>query len=154
MKSNEKKMILIIVVIAVVIIGALLIIRNSKNGEKETEQGNTQTEKYVDVYSDGTKVNKSSKLQEAKKLDGLEISNIQLAHQNGSTVLLGDVKNTTSADIKSETFATLTLLDDEGNTIKTLDVIISPVKAGQTVQLNCGVSSDYANAYDFTIVKK
>ena len=48
----------------------------------------------------------------------------------------------------------LTLLDDQGNTLEVLDGLISPVAAGETVQLNIGVSADYANAYDFKIVKK
>lgn len=157
MKSNEKKMLLIIVVIGIVLIGALLIARNSKNknkGEEQSQQSSdTATEKYVDVLGDGTKLNKSSKLSETKKLNGLEVSNIQLTHRNGMSVLLADVKNTTSVDV-GLTEVTITLYDEKGNVLEKLDGLISPVKAGETVQLNCGVSADYANAYDFSIVKK
>ena len=48
----------------------------------------------------------------------------------------------------------LTLFDEKGNVLETLETIISPVKAGENVQLNVSVSADYANAYDFSIIKK
>lgn len=154
MKKKEKRMILILIVIAVVIIGVLLIWRNSvKNNEPLPQEENTVIEKYVDVLEDGTKLNKSDKLKETKKLDNLEISNIQLTYRNGIAVVLGDVKNTGSTDVDL-TAIELTLYDDKHNVLETIDGLISPVKAGETVQLNAGISADYANAYDFSIVKK
>ena len=32
--------------------------------------------------------------------------------------------------------------------------LVSPVKAGQIVELKAGITEDYANAYDFKVVKK
>lgn len=155
MKKKEKTMILIFIVVAVIIIVGLLIWRNAKNKNEQQPQqeNNTIEEKYVDVLENGTKLNKSSKLKETKNLDGLEISNLQLTYADGIAVLLADVKNTTSQDVEL-TPVELTLLDDQGNTLEVLDGLISPVAAGETVQLNIGVSADYANAYDFKIVKK
>lgn len=153
MKDNEKRMILILVIIVAIIIIALLIWRNASNKEQPQEEQNTITEKYVDVLEDGTKLNKSNKLKETKKLDGLEISNIQLTYRNGIAVVLGDVKNTTNNDI-GLTEIELTLYDEQNNVLEKIEGLISPVKAGETVQLNAGVSADYANAYDFSVVKK
>lgn len=156
MKDNEKRMILILVIIVAIIIIALLIWRNASNKEQPEqpqEEQNTITEKYVDVLEDGTKLNKSNKLKETKKLDGLEISNIQLTYRNGIAVVLGDVKNTTNNDI-GLTEIELTLYDEQNNVLEKIEGLISPVKAGETVQLNAGVSADYANAYDFSVVKK
>lgn len=155
MKKKEKTMILILIVVAVIIIVGLLIWKNAKNKNEQQPQqeNNTIEEKYVDVLENGTKLNKSSKLKETKNLDGLEISNLQLTYADGIAVLLADVKNTTSQDVEL-TPVELTLLDDQGNTLEVLDGLISPVAAGETVQLNIGVSADYANAYDFKIVKK
>ncbi|MBO5478519.1 MAG: hypothetical protein J6A04_02235 [Clostridia bacterium] len=153
MKKKEKRMIAIIVIVGIIIVGGLLIWRNATN-KSEPKQGENQvTEKYVDVLEDGTKLNKSNKLKEIKKVDGLEIGNIQLTYQNGMAVILGDVKNTTSNDI-GLTVIELTLYDEKNNVIDKIEGFVSPVKAGETVQLNMGVSADYANAYDFKVVKK
>lgn len=156
MKDNEKRMILMLVIIVAIIILALLIWKNASNKEQQEPQEqeqNTITEKYVDVLENGTKLNKSNKLKETKTLDGLEISNIQLTYSNGIAVVLGDVKNTTSIDI-GLTEIELTLYDDQNNVLEKLEGLISPVKAGETIQLNMGVAADYANAYDFSVVKK
>lgn len=158
MKDNEKRMILILVIIVAIIILALLIWRNASNKDQQEQpeqkqEQNTITEKYVDVLEDGTKLNKSNKLKEIKKIDGLEISNIQLTYRNGIAVLLGDVKNTTNSNI-GLTEIELTLYDEQNNVLEKIEGLISPVKAGETVQLNMGVSADYANAYDFSVVKK
>lgn len=153
MKKKEKKMILGLVLGVVILIVILLIGRNV--GKKETTtEGNTQNEeKYVKVLEDGTKLNTSNKLSETKEIDGLEIGNIQFTYNNGISVVLADVVNTTSKDIEI-TEVVLTLYDDKNNVLEELEGVISPVKAGESVQLNMGVSADYANAYDFSLVIK
>lgn len=153
MKKEEIRMITIIVIAGLAIIGGLLILKNSIKKSHEQQYQNEVVEKYVDILEDGTKLNKSNKLKEIKKIDGLEIGNIQLTYQEGRAIILGDVKNTTSKDIEL-TIIELTLYDDNNNVIDKIEGFISPVKAGEIVQLNMGVSKDYANAYDFTVIKK
>lgn len=153
MKKKEKRMILIILLVSVVIIAGLLIWKNSSKNKGEKTEENTVEEKYVDTLDDGTKLNKSNKLKETKKLGELEITGIQLTYANGIAVILGNVTNTGNKDIDL-TPIELTLYDDQGNELEKLDGIISPVKAGETVQLNIGISADYSNAYDFKIEKK
>ena len=156
MKKSEKRMILTIVVVAVIIVVGLLIWRNNANkgNEPQNNVGEQQVaEKYVDVLEDGTKLNKSNKLKETKKVDELEISGIQLTNQNGLSVILGTVKNTSSRDL-GLTVIEITLYDDKNNVLEKVEGFVSPVKAGGSVQLNMGVSADYANAYDFSVVKK
>lgn len=153
MKKKEKRMILIILLVSVVIIAGLLIWKNSSENKGEKTEENTVEEKYVDTLDDGTKLNKSNKLKETKKLGELEITGIQLTYANGIAVILGNVTNTGNKDIDL-TPIELTLYDDQGNELEKLDGIISPVKAGETVQLNIGISADYSNAYDFKIEKK
>lgn len=155
MKREEKRIILTILVVTIMIIVGILILKNTKKGKEKdiSQREDVQTEKYVDVLDDGTKLNKSNKLKETKKLDELEISGIQLTYSNGTAVILGNVKNTSNRDINL-TPIVLTLYDEKGNILERLETVISPVKAGQTVKLNVGISADYANAYDFSIVKK
>ena len=152
MKKQEMKMLGMIILIGVIVIGIIWFIVGGKNKEenKETEQNQVEQEEYVQVLEDGTKYNKSDKLKENKKLGGLEIGNIQLTHQNGMSVLLATVTNTTEKAV-DVTRIRLKLYDDKGNVLEELDGLISPLKAGESTQLNMGVSADYANAYDFTI---
>ena len=43
------------------------------------------------------------------------------------------------------------VLDKSGNTITTVRGIINAMNAGETTQLNMGVTADVANAYDFKV---
>lgn len=153
MKREEKKIVLIILVVTILIIGGILILKNAKKDKEILPQKDTQTGEYVDILKNGTKLNKSAKIKETKMLDGLEISGIQFTYINGIAVILGNVKNNTNIDMNL-TPIVLTLFDEKGNVLETLETIISPVKAGENVQLNVSVSADYANAYDFSIIKK
>lgn len=156
MKKSEKKMILILVLVSIFIIGVIYVVTRPKKEENKNENNieNIVKEEFVKVQEDGTKVNISNKLKEEKDLDGLKIRNIRLTENNGQSTLLADVTNTTSTDVKDAFFVNITLLDKEGKEIDTILGIITPVKAGQTITLNAGIEENYANAYDFKVVKK
>jgi len=87
------------------------------------------------------------------KLDELEIEEFQLTHNNGVSVLLATVINQGNKDI-GLTPVEIILYDDQNNEIEKVEGLISPVKVGEKVQLNIGVSKDCANAYDISIRKK
>ena len=156
MKKSEKKMILILVLVSIFIIGVIYVVTRPKKEENKNENNieNIVKEEFVKVQEDGTKVNISNKLKEEEDLDGLKIRNIRLTENNGQSTLLADVTNTTSTDVKDAFFVNITLLDKEGKEIDTILGIITPVKAGQTITLNAGIEENYANAYDFKVVKK
>ena len=110
-------------------------------------------EEYVQVQDDGSKLNISSKLNETKKVDGLEIGNIRFTESNGISTLLADVKNTKSSAIEM-TSIMITLLDKDGKNIVEFEGLIAPIGPGESTQLNAGITSDYANAYDFSVKVK
>lgn len=153
MKSNEKKMILVLIIVAIIIIAVLVKVRNSNNGGTaidNTTDENTVVEEFVEVLEDGTKLNVSDKLSETKTFGNYEISNIQLTEQNGQSLILADVKNT--GDVKTDVvLIDITLLDKEGIEITTIGGIIGDIEPGATVQLNASATTDFANAYDFTV---
>ena len=152
MKKKEKRMILIIVLVGALIIGGLLIWKNAaKNNNEEGPQ--QPKEEFVQVLEDGTKLNISNKLKEEKTIKGLKIGNIQLTEQNGQSVLLADVRNEGTQDVEMF-LINIILVDKEGKEIATIPGIVSPVKAGATVQLNAGITEDYANAYDFKVEQR
>ena len=151
MKKKEIRMIGIIIIVGLIIIGGILLVKGKKqNNEEEIVEENKVEEKYVSVLEEGTKLNISDKLKEIRKLDGIEISGIQLTNQNGVTVILGTVTNTTSSD-KEITPVKITLYNDKGNVIEEIEGILPSIKAGESEQMNIGTSVDYANAYDLKI---
>ncbi len=154
MKKNEKKWILVLVGITVLLI-IILIVKNCKKEvvKESTEQTGANTQEYVQVLEDGTKLNTSTKLKETKKLDNMEIGNIQLTNKDGKSVLLADVKNTGNTETQV-TLINIVLLDENGGEIATVPGIISPLKAGESTQLNTTMQQDYTGIYDFKIVKK
>ncbi len=167
MKKSEKQMILILVVVAVIIIAVLVNVRNSRqdnvtdnntgttgintpsNATSSTNPTN-DAEEFVEKLEDGTKLNVSEKLSQTKKVGDYELSNIQVTNKDGQSVLVADVKNTSSAKMNMK-FAKVVFLDKEGNEISSTDAIIGDVEAGQTVQLIASVTTDFSNAYDFSI---
>ena len=155
-KTNEKgitRITLILVAIGVVLV-TILIWSMARNNSKKEELGadTTQnvTEEFVQNLSDGSKLNTSEELQKTKKVDGLEITNIQLREIGGITTLLADVTNTTQSAVKSKIIS-IDILDKTGNKITTVRGIIDNVEAGAKVQLNASVTADVANAYDFKV---
>lgn len=153
MKKNEKRMILILLVVLVIAIIIFAVNKNSnKNkGENQTEENNT--EKYVQVLEDGTKLNTSEQLNKTKQVGNYKFENMQLTEQGSQTVLLADVTNTGSTETSIQ-LVDVTLLDENGNEIITVGGIISPLKPGAKTQFNAGMTLDYANTYDFKITLK
>ncbi len=156
MKNEEKRMIAIIIIIGIIIVVGLLIWKNTKAKRLQSEKvelQNTIVEKNTNVLEDGTKLNKSDKLKQTKKLNGMEISQIQLTYKDGQSILIATVTNTTNKDIDL-TPIKVTLYDDQNNILEQMNGLISPVKAGESVQLNMGIGIDHSNAYDLTIEQK
>ena len=150
MKKNEKRMILILLVVLVI---AIILFVISKNKSENKVEENKVEEEFVQVLDDGTKLNVSSKLNQMKKFEGLEFGNIQLTNSNNQSVLLADVKNTSSTATKMM-LVNVTLYDKNGNELGTVGGIIPSIQPGESKQFNTSMQIDYANAYDFTITKK
>lgn len=150
MKKNEKRMILILLVVLVI---AIILFVTSKNKSENKVEENKVVEEFVQVLDDGTKLNVSSKLNQMKKFEGLEFGNIQLTNSNNQSVLLADVKNTSSTATKMM-LVNVTLYDKNGNELGTVGGIIPSIQPGESKQFNTSMQIDYANAYDFTITKK
>ena len=156
---NQEKGITAIALVVITLIAIMLIIimvntfrkKEPENvGPVQGEEQGIEQEEYVQILQDGSKLNKSEELLKEKKLDELEISNIQLKETGGITTLLADVKNNTNHEIQERNI-TIEVLDKQGNVITSLNGTIDTVGAGEKVQLNMSVTGDVANAYDFKI---
>ena len=150
MKKNEKKFLTILIAITIIVVIIFIATRGKGKKEENKVEENTVKEEFVQVLEDGTKLNTSTKLNETKKINGIEFGNIQLTMKDGQSMLLADVKNTT--ETASElTLVDVTLLDKEGKTIVKVGGIIPPLEAGESTQFNSSMTLDYANAYDFKV---
>lgn len=157
MKPKEKKMIFLLIGITIVVT-VITIIMNYSNKEEKTEIAKTDKtvesqEKNVKILEDGTKLNTSNKLKQTKKINGMEISNLQLTEKNNVSVLLGTVKNVT--DTRQGGYrVNVKIVDEQGNEIITVGAIIGELEPGETTEFNTSASFDYANAYDFSVSEK
>lgn len=156
MKKNEKIFIGILVTITIIaIVICIAVTKNKNNNDNTTDEGEEALEeKFVQMVDEATKLNISSKLNEAKTVNGIEIKNIQLTYRNGMTVLLADVTNNSGKDLTDVTDVDITLLGENNEEIITAGALISPTKAGETTQLNTSITMDYVNAYDFKVTIK
>ena len=157
-KKNKKKITLnpLIILIVIAVIIAIIVIININNNNNKTEnitpqgQEEQNTESYVEEIETGLKINKSTKLNEAKEVQGLKITNIQLSTKDGMTTLLADVINNSGTKTALKTVE-ITLIDKEGNELTKVTGIIDSLDVGDSKQLNIGMTSDYVNAYDFKV---
>lgn len=155
-KNNLIKFILIIIVLIIISIIIALVLNRNKDKEQINNNNETNTlkeESYIEEIEDGVKINKSSKLNEVKEINGLLITNIQLTTKDGMTTLLADVQNNSGAKTDVKTLQ-ITLLNKDGSELTTVTGIVNGLEIGETTQLNIAMTSDYVNAYDFRVSEK
>lgn len=151
MRKGEKYWILGLIILTAIIL-IIVTTKNSKSKKEESNINETQ-ERYTQVLEDGTKLNISNKLNETKTVGNLTIGDIQLTNKNGQSILLANVTNNGSTETKVM-LIDIVLYNKAGEKIATIPGIISPLKAGETTQLNTTTQQDYTNAYDFEIIQK
>ena len=151
--TDKRKKLTILLIIIILIIALIIIFTNNKNPNESTEQGSEPQEEFVTILEDGTKINKSTKLHETKKIEGLEITQIQLSEKDNVSELIGTITNTSTT--KQGGYAIkIDILDKNQKKIITIDGFINKLEPGESTQLNSGATYDCANAYDFNISKK
>ena len=107
----------------------------------------------MNILEDGTKYNTSEKLQETKKIEGIEISDMQLTQKDNVTLLLGTITNTSDTTQGGYPVA-IKVMDKDGNEITTIVAYIGTLEPGKTTQLNTSKTIDCVNAYDLSITKE
>lgn len=162
MKGKDLMIVLgvAIVLLLVIIIGVK--VKNNNNNEIDQNTVGQQTqnnvvnnvvEEFVQVQEDGSKVNTSQELTKTKKVDGLEISNIRVVENNNVTQVTAQINNPTSGTL-GDFPVDIKVLDKNGKEIATIGGFIDRVAPGATAELNASATVDFANAYDFEIIKK
>ena len=163
MNEKERKVVVILVTILLVVMVVTIVATTKKNKkgdnkinkevQQQVEKVEVNNEKYVEKLDDGTKLNNSTEFNKNKKFKNLEISNIQFTSNGGNSVLLADVKNTSSSVHEME-IVEITIHGVNGEVIETLAPVIGTINPGETIQLNAIATADLVNAKDFTIKEK
>lgn len=156
MKKNEKIMIGILIAITIILIIVVILGKSNKNNSNEELQKETniqQEEKFIEVLEDGTKLNNSSKLHETKKIDGMELTNIQFTEKDNVTLLIGTITNISNTT-KGGYPVNIKIVDEKGNEKVVIEAFIEKLESGESSQFSTNATLDYANAYDFIITKK
>lgn len=143
----------IVVAIILILISIIIFVVISINNKNKHEIKGEEENSYVEEIADGIKINKSTKLNEAKLVNGLLISNIQLTESDGMTTLLADVTNKTDQKTSLKKLKII-LLDKDGKEISSMIAFLNDINAGETTQLNASTTSNYIKAYDFKVVEE
>ena len=153
-RNKKRKTISIIILVAILIALAIITVQKiRKNNDEKTPTITAEeyeTQEFVEILDDGTKLNKSSKLNETKQVDDLKFENIKLTETEQQTILTADVTNVGNKE-KKTALVDVTLLDKNENELVTLGGIVDALQAGETKQLNIITTLDYSNAYDLNI---
>ena len=154
MNKNEKRWIVLLV--AVLVIAVVLIVGLSMSGNKQDTtigqsqtQGTTGTQTGDESSDYATRVNTNEDFNSTKTYNDLEISNIQLSENNGTSVLLADVTNKGESTHEQETVKITIVGEDDSET--TVNAIIGTIEPGETIKLNTSMTADVVNAKDFKI---
>ena len=159
MKAKELMIVLLIIIVLLIVIIVAVNVNKNKGNEENTQTPaigvveENKVEEFVEVQEDGSKVNTSEELKKTKTIEGLEISNIRLVENNNVSQVVAEVKNPTN-EILGDFPVDIIVKDKEGKEITTIGAYIDKVNPGETVELNASATSDFANAYDFEIVKE
>ena len=125
----------------------------NKSKEEKTKTEANQTETNVNIFDDGTVLNNSAKLHETKKVEEMEISQIQLTEKNGETQLIATITNTSSTD-QGDYPVIVKMIDKEGKEVGTMNGYIGKIKPQNSIKFSTEATFDSSNVYDFTITKK
>ena len=154
MNSNEKRWVILLV--AVLVIAVVLIVGLSMSGNKQDTtigqsqtQGTTGTQTGDESSDYATRVNTNEDFNSTKTYNDLEISNIQLSENNGTSVLLADVTNKGDSTHEQENVKITIVGEDDSET--TVNAIIGTIEPGETIKLNTSMTADVVNAKDFKI---
>lgn len=163
---KNKKLVILLAIVLVIILGVAIyfaIPKNNNNAQKEEQKLEQVIEEGQKQYSqinlentenakveDGKKINTSEKLLQNKTIDGINIKDIKLVAENGTTTLTATVENKSQKKINAGKI-TINFTNSNGEIYAKLNSYIGDIDIGKTGNINASTTRDLANAYDFTI---
>ena len=155
MNKNEKRWIVLLVAVLVIAVALIVGLGMSGNkqdttiGRQSQAQGATGTQAGDESSDYATRENTNEDFNSTKTYNDLEISNIQLSENNGTSVLLANVTNKGDSTHEQETVQITIVGEDDSKT--TVNAIIGTIEPDETIKLNTSMTADVVNAKDFKI---
>lgn len=150
-KRGKIFMIVVTILIAVLIIASIIFIAVTPKKRKGAVKS-VDEDKYVKLLEDGTKENTSAKLQEDKKFDNLDITEIKLIESNQITKLTGTITNNTDK-ARGDYDAKIIFVDSKNNELSEMGFHVKQLQPGESTKLNASITFDYSNAYNIIFRK-
>ncbi len=150
---NKKTISFIIIFILIITIGVSSFFFFKGNGKASEKDELLKVSEYAIINNEGVKINVSEKLNTDKKSSEFSISNIRLTEKDNDTLLEGTITNISGKDILEERTIKIKYVDEKGEELGIVYVVIMPLKNGETTALITSATSDYSNAYDFMIIE-
>ena len=139
--------IVFLIIVCVTVIFVKIFTKNDNNKNLVDNNDN-----FSKITSDGTRINISEKLNENKKIDDLDITNIELKSDGQVTQLTAIINNNTGKT-KGDYPAKVIFIDSNNNEIAEMGIYIKKLQPGESTILNGKITFDYTNAYNFNIQK-
>lgn len=150
MKKKQLKKIITLVIIIFLIIASIILIKLFTKNASKNNKLDDNNEIFSKITSDGTRINISEKLNENKKIDDLDITNIELKSDGQVTQLTALIKNNTGK-VKGDYTAKVIFVDSNNTKIAEMGIYIKKLQPGESTILNGKITFDYTNAYNFNI---
>lgn len=151
-KKQSKKLLWVLTIVFLIIVCVTVIFVKifTKNDNNKNLAGNNDN--FSKIISDGTRINISEKLNENKKIDDLDITDIELKSDGQVTQLTAIINNNTGKT-KGDYPAKVIFIDSNNNEIAEMGIYIKKLQPGESTILNGKITFDYTNAYNFNIQK-
>ena len=151
-KKQSKKLLWVLTIVFLIIVCVTVIFVKifTKNDNNKNLAGNNDN--FTKIISDGTRINISEKLNENKKIDDLDITDIELKSDGQVTQLTAIINNNTGKT-KGDYPAKVIFIDSNNNEIAEMGIYIKKLQPGESTILNGKITFDYTNAYNFNIQK-
>ena len=132
----------------------LLIARNSRRQANPNvgDGENEVVEEFVTKLEDGTRLNTSEQMKNSKRVEGVEISNIQVTEKDNVSLILGTATNVTD-QVQNGFTMDVKIVDKQGNEIVKIGALVGKLEPGESTEFNTSATFDFANAYDFSVEK-
>lgn len=136
--KTKRNVIIIFLIIIILVIALLLFMKYNKKSNIEE--------------NDGVKTNISEKLKETKKLDNLNVTNIQITEVNGETKITANIENTTGSIVEEFPFQ-IKLYDKSGDVIKELGGYAGTMQIGEVRMINANITMEIDLIHDISFAK-
>lgn len=160
--KNKKKTILIIIIVLIIAIAGIIyfVYKNIKKEEAPNDneiETNQDDHPLIDMSNteniniiEGEKQNNSVHILSERRYEGLLITEVQLATENGISKFSAKVVNDTETDFSGK-IVILNFFGEDGFCFADMEAYIPEIKAGRTNYINAATTADIVNAYDYII---